>query len=95
MLFILLIIGHVILKTFGGSSTEAFGDLQELDDGGYLILGSTESFGAGGLDAWLIKTDSAGNKVWEKTFGGNAWIEENPCSRRAMVDTYWLERLTA
>ena len=57
-------------KTYGGASNDVGRSVQETLDGGFIICGFTESYGAGGGDAWLIRTDSAGNEVWSKTFGG-------------------------
>jgi hypothetical protein len=59
-------------KTFGGASDDAGWSVQQTSDSGYVIAGSTSSYGAGEWDAWLIKTDSNGNKVWDKTFGGTS-----------------------
>ena len=59
-------------KTFGGSEDDQGYSVQQASDGGYILLGYTESYGAGSADFWLIKTDAYGNKEWERTFGGSA-----------------------
>ena len=57
-------------KTYGGVERDTGASVLQTKDGGYIITGSTESFGAGDLDLWLIKTDEKGNIKLNQTFGG-------------------------
>jgi uncharacterized delta-60 repeat protein len=57
-------------KTYGGTGDEEAFSVQQTSDGGYIVAGYTHSFGAGGYDAFLIKTDADGNIQWAKTYGG-------------------------
>ncbi|MEI6088945.1 MAG: choice-of-anchor D domain-containing protein [bacterium] len=64
-------------KTYGGSSYDQLTDIQELAEGGFIAVGSTESgdfdlsVNKGDKDIWLLKVDSQGNIIFSKTFGGS------------------------
>jgi len=62
-------------RTFGGDSWDFGSSVQQTSDGGYIIAGSTYSFGAGGSDAYLIKTDAYGDTSWTRTYGGADYDE--------------------
>ncbi|MCF7809999.1 T9SS type A sorting domain-containing protein [bacterium] len=57
-------------RTFGGSELDVCKSIIQTVDGGYALAGYTESFGAGGRDMWLVKTDADGDSLWSRTFGG-------------------------
>jgi hypothetical protein len=57
-------------KKFGGSKNDVGYCVQQTTDGGYIIVGETNSLGNGKKDLYLIKTTSTGDTVWTKTFGG-------------------------
>lgn len=56
-------------KQFGGKSYDKANSIIKTKDGGYLIIGSTSSFGNGNYDVFVIKTDKKGNKIWQNTYG--------------------------
>jgi hypothetical protein len=60
-------------KTFGGFTNDVGKSVVQLPDSGYVVAGFTNSFGAGGYDVYLVRTDKAGNLIWQKTFGGTDW----------------------
>ncbi len=60
-------------KTFGGPLSDVGVSVKQTNDGGFIIAATTSSFGAGGQDIYLIKTDENGDTLWTKTFGGTGY----------------------
>ncbi len=62
-------------KAYGLSSGVAsfFGEFnseKQTSDGGYIVAGETNSFGAGSSDVWVLKLDSLGGVTWQNAYGG-------------------------
>jgi uncharacterized delta-60 repeat protein len=57
-------------KTYGGPGERRACSIRQTSDGGYIVAGPTESFGAGDYDFWVLKLNGDGSVAWQKTYGG-------------------------
>jgi len=57
-------------RTYGGSGNDEVFAVIQTTDGGFALVGSTSSYGAGSDDFWLVKTDPRGIMQWNRTYGG-------------------------
>jgi len=57
-------------KTYGGAGEEKAWSLIQIQGNGFVVSGSTTSYGSGSSDVWLVKTDQNGTMQWNRTFGG-------------------------
>ena len=54
-----------------GIEFESSNNIQEVSDGGYVVVGDTESYGAGDGDGWILKLTPYGDSEWQRTYGGS------------------------
>ena len=59
-------------RAYGGTNYDAARSIRPTGDGGYIVAGTTNSYGAGNSDAWLLKLDAVGNIIWQRTYGGTS-----------------------
>lgn len=59
-----------MVNSYSNGGTDNITDILRTNENGYVMAGSTTGSGAGEKDAYLIKTDSSGNLLWSKTYGG-------------------------
>ena len=57
-------------RYYGGPNYEMGYYVQQTLDGGFVIAGETNSYGAGNSDFYLVKTDASGDTLWTRTYGG-------------------------
>lgn len=81
-------------KTIGGSSYDGCNSVRQTSDGGYILTGYTESFGAAQMNLLLVKTDAAGDTLWVRTLGGDN-IEEGRTVRQTADGGYVVVGYTA
>jgi len=60
-------------KTYGGSNLDGANAVAIAENGDIIVVGSTTSFGAGFVDAWVLRLDENGNIKWQKTYGGDLY----------------------
>ena len=65
-------------KCLGGSSSDYVHNIEQTSDGGYIVVGFSNSNDGnvtgnhGGKDSWVVKLDTSGNVVWQKCLGGSS-----------------------
>ncbi|MBU1935932.1 T9SS type A sorting domain-containing protein [bacterium] len=57
-------------RTFGKGGSEECHCVRQTEDGGYILAGYTNSYGARSLDFWLVRLDEHGERLWARTLGG-------------------------
>ncbi len=60
-------------RTYGGAGDDGECEIHRTYDGGYIIIGSTASYGAGDYDLYILKINALGDTAWTRTFGGAGW----------------------
>lgn len=64
----------VWMNTYGGTSTDFFRSVASVENG-YILCGTTKSYGSGNYDMWLLKANENGDELWNTSFGGASFEE--------------------
>ncbi len=59
-------------KIYGGGGHDSASSIQQTKNGDYIVVGDTNSYGAGNFDLWILKLDQNGSVLWQKTYGGSS-----------------------
>jgi len=59
-------------RTYGGGGDDYGHAILQAGDGGYVVAGQTQSFGAGSWDGWLVRISEDGDSLWSRTYGGGS-----------------------
>ena len=57
-------------RTYGGAASDIGFGVQQTEDGGFIVIGYTNSNSAGMSDIYLLKTDDMGDTLWTRKYGG-------------------------
>ena len=60
-------------QAHGGGHEDEGAAVAPTNDGGYIAAGWTKTYGAGGGDMWLVRTNDTGVEEWNRTFGGKGF----------------------
>ncbi len=63
--------GNIVWQSsYGGPGADYAISIAKTSDDGFVVAGWTDSFGAGGNDAWVLRIDNTGGVIWQKAYGG-------------------------
>ena len=62
-------------RDYGGDRSDVGYSVEVTDDGGYVISGSTTSFGVSSRDVYLVRTDPSGELLWQRTYGQDEYAD--------------------
>ena len=71
-------------KTYGGEGDDQFASITSTINGGYVMVGRTNSKGNGGYNVYLVKVTTSGVIEWERTYGGV--IDDYGSSIKSTID---------
>ncbi len=81
--------GNIIWQhAYGGPGADYASSIARTPDDGFIVAGWTNSFGAGGQDAWLLRLNNTGGVIWQKTYGGaqeDVALSVEPTSDRGFI----------
>lgn len=71
-------------KSFGGNKTDMLHQVQHTKDGGFILVGTSDSHltgdkkhqGFGATDIWVIKLNAKGIEEWQQTLGGSGYEDQ-------------------
>lgn len=70
-------------RTYSGDRSDVCAGIVAAEGGGYVLAATTESFGAGMTDVWLLRLDEGGGVLWERTYGGERGEQAGAVARDA------------
>ena len=74
-------------RTYGGPTWEQANSVRQTKDFGYVFTGICETYGGGGHNVWIVKTNIIGDTLWTKEMAGD-FYDWGECIQALSDDSY-------